>query len=97
MNRISALMIDFKIKLFGGVIGRRRLTNTAFFPWPCQKLYLKAYSTEHAKDLRAVEEVKRNPDDRLNILNLCRFYHTRPYPSHPIDVGDVADSQPGGS
>jgi hypothetical protein len=45
------------------------------------KLYLKAYSTEHAKDLRPIEEVKRNPDDGLNTVNLYRFYQTRPYPS----------------
>jgi hypothetical protein len=45
------------------------MTNTASFLWPCQKLYLKAYSTEHAKDLRSIAEVKRNPDDGLNILN----------------------------
>jgi len=79
-NRLSALIIGFKIKVLDCVIGRRRM-STASSLWPCQKLYLKAYSTEHAKDLRPIAEVKRNPADGLNILKLYRFYQTRPYPA----------------
>jgi hypothetical protein len=69
--------------------------NAASSLWPCQKCHLKACSTEHAKDLRPIAEVKRNPGDGLNMLNLYRFYQTRSYPLQPIDVGDAADSPPG--
>ena len=35
-------LTGFTIKLLGGVIGRRSMTNTASSLWPCQKHYPKA-------------------------------------------------------
>jgi hypothetical protein len=54
------------------------MTDKAFFLRSCQKRHLQAYSTEHAKDLRPIEEVQRNPDDGLNFLNLYDFIKFRP-------------------
>ena len=71
-------MIDVKLKVLGCIIGRRRMMDTAFFLRSCRKRHLKAYSTEHAKDLRPIEEVQRNPDDGLNLLDLFDFIKFRP-------------------
>jgi hypothetical protein len=52
-------MTDVKISLLGCAIGCRRRTNKASYLRSCRKRYLKAYSTEHAKDLRTLEEAKK--------------------------------------